>query len=239
MKWRLPLAFLFLAGLFFLALTFASNWEAPWVYRAVFVEGWVTTILLSFSSLLLSLLIGLIAALLCQSRFALLRSLCRLYIESIRGTPLLVQLLFFFYVVASALSMHNRYVIGVITLSLFSGAYIAEILRAGIESTRKTLLESAYAIGLTEKQTYRYVIFPIAFRQILPPLTGQFASIIKDSSLLSILGIRELTYSAQQVSSATFSTLECYLPLAIGYLILTLPISLLSRYLEKRWRHEA
>ena len=150
----------------------------------------------------------------------------------------MVQLLFFFYVVASALGIENRYVVGVAILSLFSGAYIAEIFRSGIESVRKTMLESATAIGLTRWQTYRYVIFPISVRRIMPPLAGQFASIIKDSSLLSILGVSEFTYAAQQVSSASYSTLECYFPLAIGYLVLTYPISLVSKVLEKRSRHE-
>ncbi len=215
------------------------NWDAIWTYRQVFIHGWLTTIWLALASLVLSLVIGLIFSLMRQSKILVLRYLAQIYIEVIRGTPLLVQLLFFFYVVAAGMNIQNRYFVGVLTLSIFSGAYIAEILRSGIESTRKTLLESAYAIGLTKGQTYRFIIFPIAFRQILPPLAGQFSSIIKDSSLLSILGISEFTYAAQQVSSATFSTLECYFPLAIGYLLLTFPVSFFSRYLEKRTKHEA
>ncbi|MBI2742418.1 MAG: amino acid ABC transporter permease [Chlamydiales bacterium] len=215
------------------------HWDAIWAYRQVFLNGWYTTIGLALASLVLSLIIGVVASLMRQSKLLPLRYLSQIYIEIIRGTPLLVQLLFFFYVVAASAHIQNRYLVGVLTLSIFSGAYIAEILRAGIENTRKTLLESAYSIGLTKPQTYRFVIFPIAFRQILPPLAGQFASIIKDSSLLSILGISEFTYAAQQISSATFSTLECYFPLAVGYLILTLPISLFSRYLERRTKHEA
>lgn len=215
------------------------HWDVLVTYRAVFLKGWLTTIFLSLASLVLSLLIGLVTCLLRKSHFSFFRCLAQVYIEIIRGTPLLVQLLFFFYVVASSLHIENRYCVGVITLSLFSGAYIAEIFRSGIDSVRKTMLESATAIGLTQWQTYRHVIFPISIRQILPPLAGQFTSIIKDSSLLSILGISEFTYAAQQVSSASYSTLESYFPLAIGYLILTLPISLTSRYLEKRSRHEA
>ncbi len=215
------------------------HWKVLTAYRSVFLKGWVATIFISFASLILSLLIGLSACLLRKSKISALRCLAQIYIEVIRGTPLLVQLLFFFYVVASALGIENRYLVGVITLSLFSGAYIAEIIRSGIDSVRKTMLESARAIGLGKWQTYRYVIFPISIRQILPPLAGQFASIIKDSSLLSILGISEFTYAAQQVSSATYSTLECYFPLAIGYLVLTFPISFVSRHLEKRNRHEA
>ncbi len=234
------LVFVVLAALFF-ALFFSQTyeWRDVYLYRFVFIKGFGYTVFISLISLVLSLLIGLVASLCRHSSILILRYLAHIYVEVIRGTPLLVQLLFFFYVVSSAIGIQSRLCVGVLTLSLFSGAYIAEVLRAGIESTRKTLLESATAIGLNTYQTYRYVIFPIAFRQILPPLAGQFASIIKDSYLLSILGISEFTYAAQQISSATFSTLECYFPLAVGYFLLTFPISLLSRYLEKRNAHEA
>ena len=119
-----------------------------------------------------------------------------------------------------------------------SGAYISEIIRAGIESVGRSQWESARAIGLTTAQTYRHVVFPQALRQSLPPLAGQFASLVKDSSLLSIIGVEELTQNAQQVASFTFSSLESYLPLALGYLILTLPISLGTRWLEHRHRFE-
>ncbi|MFM8656441.1 MAG: amino acid ABC transporter permease, partial [Chthoniobacterales bacterium] len=146
--------------------------------------------------------------------------------------------LILFYVVANAIGLQDRYAAGVIILAIFSGAYIAEMIRSGIESVGKSQLESARAIGLTRTQTYRYVIFPQALRNILPPLAGQAASIIKDSSLLSILGIEEFTLAAQQVNSATYSTLESYLPLAVGYLVLTLPVSLLARWLEKKFRYE-
>ncbi len=237
---NLALAFTLLGLLFFAVFsTQVYQWDVLTAYRSVFLKGWVTTLAISATSLGLSLLIGLIACFLRRSKILLLRYCAQIYIEIIRGTPLLVQLLFFFYVVAVALNIENRYFVGVMTLSLFSGAYIAEIIRSGIDSVRSTILESGEAIGLSPWQSYRFVIFPISIRQILPPLAGQFASIIKDSSLLSILGISEFTYAAQQVSSASYSTLECYFPLAIGYLILTLPISLISKYLEKKNRHEA
>jgi polar amino acid transport system permease protein len=230
-----------LLSLFFCFVFFTQtyHWDLLSKYWIVFLKGWGTTILIASASLVLSLMIGLIASLLRRSKILILRYFAQIYIELIRGTPLLVQLLFFFYVVASALNIENRYLVGILTLSLFSGAYIAEIFRSGIDNIRNTMIESATAIGLTTWQTYRYVIYPISIRQTLPPLAGQFASIIKDSSLLSILGISEFTYAAQQVSSASFSTLECYFPLAIGYLVLTFPISLFSKILEKKSRHEA
>ncbi len=222
---------------FFFFYSQLYDWNGVWEYRALFIHGWWTTVWLSAVSLLLSSVIGLVTALAKRSRLLFLRYIATIYIEVIRGTPLLVQILFFFYVVANAMGIDNRYIVGIITLSMFSGAYIAEMIRSGIENIGESQLESAKAIGLTRRQTYRFVIFPQAFRQILPPLTGQFASLIKDSSLLSIIGIAELTNSAQQVNSATYSTLESFFPLAVGYLLLTLPISLWSKYLENRYRY--
>ncbi|GAB4166478.1 MAG: amino acid ABC transporter permease [Terrimicrobiaceae bacterium] len=211
-----------------------GKWEAVLVYQTVFLKGWWLTVQLSLISLVASLLVGLLAALARRSEFLPLRGLATGYIEVVRGTPLLVLLLFLFYVVAAKFQWHDRIAVGVLALSLFSAAYIAEIVRSGIESVGASQLESARAIGLTGMQTYRFVIFPQALRHSLPPLAGQFASIIKDSSLLSILGISEFTFAAQQVNSATFSTLESFMPLAVGYLVLTIPVSLLSRQLERR-----
>lgn len=215
-------------------LAYHLRWEAVYQYRALFWQGWLTTIAMSIAALVLSVVIGLLSALGRRSRFLPVRYFAAIYVELVRGTPLLVQILIFFYVVADAFAVNNRYVVGVLTLAVFSGAYISEIIRAGIESVGKSQLESARAIGLTGGQTYRYVIFPQALRQTLPPLAGQFVSLVKDSSLLSIIGISELTLNARSVNSMTYSALESYLPLAAGYLVLTLPISLWTRHLEKR-----
>jgi len=219
-------------------LAYQLRWDSIFQYREMFLRGWLTTVLISIASLLLSILLGLIFALAQRSRFLPLRYFSKIYVEVVRGTPLLVQILIFFYVVADAFSVSNRYLVGILTLSFFSGAYLSEIIRAGIESVGKSQLESAKAIGLTRAQTYRHVIFPQALRQTLPPLAGQFVSLIKDSSLLSIISISEFTWNAQAINSRTFSTLESYIPLAAGYLILTLPISLWTRHLEKRHKYE-
>jgi polar amino acid transport system permease protein len=219
----------------FSQLHYGWNWETIWQYRQKFVQGWLMTVAISAASLLLSLIIGLLAALARRSAFLPVRYSAVLYVEIVRGTPLLVQILILFYVVANAFGMENRYFVGVLALSLFAGAYLAEMIRSGIESIRDSQLESARAIGLTRGQTYRYVIFPQLVRQLVPPLTGQFASIIKDSSLLSIIAVSEFTLNAQEVNAFTYSALESYLPLALGYLLLTLPISLLSRVLERRF----
>lgn len=227
-----------LAALFSFAfnqLNYGWNWSAVWQYRQKFVQGWLVTLAISAAALLMSLLVGLLTALAQRSVWLPLRYLAVFYVEAVRGTPLLVQILILFYVVANAFGIENRYVVGVLTLSLFAGAYLAEMIRAGIENVRGSQLDSALAIGLTKFQTYRYVIYPQVVRQLIPPLTGQFASIIKDSSLLSIIAVSEFTLNAQEVNAFTYSTLESYLPLALGYLLLTLPISLVSRVLERRF----
>jgi len=235
------IALLFVSLLFYFSfhhLAYTLRWDSIYKYRYMFWQGWLMTIFISVAALALSAFIGLLFALSGRSHFLPLRYLSKLYVEVVRGTPLLVQILIFFYVVADAFGVNNRYVVGVLTLSFFSGAYISEIIRAGIESVGKSQLESARAIGLTRAQTYRYVIFPQALRQSLPPLAGQFVSLVKDSSLLSIISISEFTWNAQAVNARTFNTLESYLPLAAGYLLLTLPISLLTRRLEKRHKFD-
>ncbi len=226
-----PLAFLVLRGQPF-------RWSVLFDYRDVFLRGWLTTIALASSAFVLSSCFGIVIALAKRSSIRIFRMFGHLYVETIRGTPLLVQLLFFFYVVANALHAENRYIDGCIILSIFAGAYIAEIIRSGIESIRDSQIQAARSLGFSKPQIYVYVIFPQAFRQVLPPLAGQFASLIKDSSLLSILGIGEFTFSAELVNSVTYSTLESFFPLAVGYLVLTLPISLWSKRLETRYRYE-
>jgi len=228
-----------LAGvLVFSRLQYHWDWGAVWVYREKFLAGWLVTVGLSAGALALSLLFGTLGALARRSPLLPLRQLAALYVEGVRGTPLLVQILILFYVVGEALGIENRYVAGGLILALFSGAYIAEIIRAGIEGVGRSQWESARAIGLTPAQTYRHVVFPQALRQMLPPLAGQFVSLIKDSSLLSVIAVNELTQNAREVNAFTYSTLEAYLPLAAGYLLLTLPLSLWTRKMEERFRYE-
>ena len=141
--------------------------------------------------------------------------------------------------VAGAVGLDNRYAVGVLVLAFFSGAYMAEIFRGGLDAIPAAQLDSARAIGLTPAQSFRLVVLPQAVRIVLPAIAGQLVSLVKDSSLLSVIAISEFTLAAQEVNSFTFSTLESYVPLALGYLLLTLPLSGLSRLLERRFRYEA
>lgn len=228
-----------LIALAFSKVNYAWNWSGVWGYRQKLLQGFGVTIALSAASLTVSTLVGMLAALLLSSKHVLLEAIGRVYVELIRGTPLLVQLLIGFYVVASAIGLENRYVVGVLVLSLFSGAYMSEIFRGGLAAIPQTQRDSARAIGLTPWQSFRLVILPQAVRLVLPAVAGQFVSLIKDSSLLSVIAVSEFTLAAQEVNSFTYSTLESYLPLAAGYLLLTLPLSAVSRMLERRYRYEA
>ncbi|EMK0105463.1 amino acid ABC transporter permease [Campylobacter jejuni] len=201
---------------------------------ATYKEKFLNTLIISFFSLLLSIILGGVFCAFSLSSIVFLRFLSTFYIELVRGTPLLVQVLLIYYIIANNLGLDNRYVAGVIILSCFSAAYLAEIFRAGILSISISQLESARALGLKEMQVFAYVIFPQALKNILAPLSGQFANLIKDSSLLSVIAVNELTQSAQEINSYTFATLEAYVILAITYLVLTLPISIFSRYLERK-----
>ncbi len=215
-------------------VSYSFNWESVYTYKQKFIDGFIITIVISFFALILSFIIGLFFAYAQNSKLIPLRFFARFYIELIRGTPLLVQILIFFYVFANNLGFENRYIVGTIILALFAGAYVSEIIRAAIESVDYEQYETAISLGMTNIQMYIYVIFPQAFKRMLPALTGQFASIIKDSSLLSIISISEFTMNAQEVNAYTYSTLESYIPLAIGYLLLTYPISYYTNYLETK-----
>ena len=216
------------------------NWTVVWDYRVDLFKGWVVTVEITAVALVLSTLGGFLLAL-CQRSFVLpLRYFAKVLVEIVRCTPLLVLIYLLWYGLGGALGIGNdwRYIMGVLTISLFEGAYISEIFRSGIESVGKSQIESARAIGFTRAQTYRYVIIPQAFRQVLPPLVGQLVSLIKDSSLLSVIATAEFTQSAQQASSTNYDNLETYFALALGYLVLTIPISLWSRWLERRFKYE-
>ncbi len=214
------------------------HWEAITPYRANLLSGWLTTLWLSTAALVLSIIIGalLTAGQLSGQRASSL--LCRIYIEGIRGTPLLTQILIGYYLVANAVGWDSRLGVGIVVLSCFSAAYLAEIFRAGIESIPQSQWLSARAIGFSEAQTYRFVVIPQAVRRILPAAAGQFANLIKDSSLLFVISVQEFTMQAREANANTYATFEAYLPLILGYFILTFPISLLSRHLEDRFHYE-
>jgi polar amino acid transport system permease protein len=214
------------------------RWEALAPYWSNLISGWGVTLGIAFAALILSLFVGALLTAGQLSERAFTAGLCRVYVEFIRGTPLLTQILIGYYLIAHALGWDSRWGVGLVILSCFSAAYLAEIFRAGIESIPATQWLSARAIGLSEYQIYRFVVLPQAVRRILPAATGQFANLVKDSSLLFVISVPEFTMQAREVNANTYATFEAYLPLVFGYLLLTLPISLWSRRMEQRFRYE-
>jgi polar amino acid transport system permease protein len=223
-----------------------TDWAKAWEYRESLWRGWKLTLGISLASLAGSVVVGLLFLLGQRSPLPVLRKTCRGFLEFVRDTPLLVHLLFGYFVIFAPLlsrplaaqGFEDKVVIGTLLLSLFGGAYLGEILRGGVESIPKTQWDSARAVGFSPVQVYRHVIFPQALRRVLPAIAGLFVSLIKDSSLLSVIGVSDYFYNTKNFISRSYAGLEGYVPLALGYLVLTLPVAWLSHWLEKRFRHE-
>lgn len=222
----------------FSAVDYQWNWGGVWKYRQQFGYGWLTTMGISLVAMVVSIVFGFLLMLGRNAPWLPVRMTCGSVVEVVRGSPLLVQLLIGHYIIANALHISHPLFTGVILLGCFEGAYLAEIFRGAVESISTSQLEAARAVGFSQVQTYRFVIIPQALRRALPGTTGQLVSLIKDSSLLSVIGIEELVKKVQQMSSASYTGLEGYLPLALAYLVITLPLSHLARRLEGRFAYE-
>lgn len=207
-------------------------------YKTRILEGFLMTLGISMLSLVISLLIGFIVAFMQQSPVLALNYFGKIYVYIMRGTPLIMQIYLFYYIIGTAWGVTNRIVAGVIILSVFEGAYIAEIIRGSLLSVQTSQIEAATAVGFTHKQTLRYVILPQMFATAIPALAGQMASIIKDSSLLSIIAVIELTQTMREISADNFRLFESYLLLGLLYLCMTLPVTWISQKLERRFQYE-
>jgi His/Glu/Gln/Arg/opine family amino acid ABC transporter permease subunit len=219
--------------------TYTWNWEGIWLRRWQLFGGWLRTIWISLVALVLCAGVGIALVAGSRSKLRPLRFFCRAYTEVVRGSPLLVVLLVGYYVIAQAFNVNDRILIGVILLALFAGAYLGEILRGGIESIGRTQFDSARAVGFSSIQVFRYVILPQAIRRVLPAVAGLFIILVKDSSLLSQIAIEEFTKRSESARSATYTGLEAYIPLAIGYLLITIPLAYLATCLERRFSYES
>jgi His/Glu/Gln/Arg/opine family amino acid ABC transporter permease subunit len=203
-------------------------------YWPDFWRGTVATLQYSLLSLLLATSIGLVVALARISRARALQIVSRIYIDVIRGTPALIQI-FFIYFGTPALGLNlSAPVAGVIALGVNSGAYLAEIFRAGIEGVDSGQWEAGRAIGMTDGQIMRRLILPQAAVSVVPPSTGEFTSLVKGTSLLSTVAITELTRVGQQIIGVTFRPIEAYVAVGTIYLVLNAIISQASVVLERR-----
>jgi polar amino acid transport system permease protein len=197
------------------------------------LSGLYITLQITAVSLVIALFVGLLTALLRLSPSLLGRWVARIYLESIRNTPLLVQLFFVYFVLAPVFDI-DRFAAAVIALSLFEGAYASEIFRAGILTIPEGQWEAARSIGLSTAQAYRHVVLPQAIRNVLPPLTGQSVSLIKDSALVSTVAVYDLTMQGQSIIADTYLVFEIWFTVALIYLLVTGTLSLSVSLLEKR-----
>ncbi|WP_028009442.1 amino acid ABC transporter permease [Solimonas flava] len=195
------------------------------------------TLKLSAVALVFAMLLGLVAGLGRVSRNPAAYALATSYVELIRGTPLLVQIFIFYFFFGTVLKL-SAFTAGVAALAVFTGAYIAEIMRAGIEAIPRGQMEAARSLGMSVPQAMRHVVLPQAFKKTLPPLAGQFINLIKDSSLVSVMALTDLTKAGREVVASTFSPFEVWFTVAVMYLLLTGTLSVLVRRLEKRLAHD-
>ncbi|HPS43302.1 MAG TPA: amino acid ABC transporter permease [Treponemataceae bacterium] len=224
--------------------TFLSKY---WTYYLI---GAKNTILLALLAVVIGVLIGMLLAIGRVGKNRALKFLATAYVEFIRGTPLLVQLFIIYYglqaigirfpdsPIASRILGINfaDFMAGVITMGINSGAYVCEIFRAGIQSIDKGQTEAARSLGLSQTRTLVYVVIPQAIRNVLPALGNEFVVVIKESSIVSIIGIADLMYKANTVRGNTFQPFEPLLVAALVYFLLTFPLSKLLARIEKRMR---
>ena len=185
----------------------------------------------------LGLIIGLFLGLAQLSKNPIFRWPAKVYVDVIRGTPLLIQIFIIYFALPNIIGERiDPYIAAVAACSLNSGAYIAEIFRAGIQSISLGQMRAGLSLGMTYPQTMRYIVLPQAVKRIIPPLGNEFIAMLKDSSLVSVIGFEELTRSGQLVIAETYGTREIWTCGAILYLVMTLTISQLVGWLEKRYR---
>ncbi|SKA81166.1 amino acid ABC transporter permease [Desulfobaculum bizertense] len=209
----------------------------------LFLVGLITTLKVSFIAIILGMIAGMATGLMRISDNPMLKWLAITYIELVRGSPLMVQLMIWYYVIGTLLNqlMANwglpnipNLWFGAFGLATFTGAYTAEIVRAGIQSVHRGQMEAARSLGMNYSQAMRKVVMPQAIRRILPALAGQFISLVKDSSLLGVIAVRELTKVTREVVTASLQVYEMWIVCALLYLVLTFILSVAVQYMERK-----
>lgn len=208
-------------------------------FLPLLLKGALVTIELTVLSLLISLVIGLFAALARISHYAVLSRLAGIYISIIRGTPLLVQLMYVYFIFPKFGIELTAFQAALIGLSVYEGAYLAEIYRAGINSVGKGQLEAAYAVGMSYGKAMRRIILPQAIRNVLPPIGNTAILLLKNSSLAGVITVNELMHLGENLAITTFKHVEIFTTVAILYWLMHYPLALLVRSLEKRMSNDS
>lgn len=204
-------------------------------------KGALMSLGIAILSLFIGLILGVLGASAKRSKHLVFRAIGNFYVEVIRGTPMLLQILILFSVVPSIYTAItgevlriNVYLIGIIAMSINSGAYSTELIRSGINGVDKGQWEACETLGLSSWQTMRFVVLPQAFKLIVPPIISEFVTLIKDSSLISTIGAVELLKASQIVGNTYYDYMSAYALAAIFYLIMTISISYIGKKVEKR-----
>ncbi|KRN88544.1 ABC transporter substrate-binding protein/permease [Ligilactobacillus ceti] len=207
-------------------------------YWSYFLKGIEYTLLITAISVVIGFILGTLLALMRLSDNKIAHAISVAYIEFIRGTPLMVQVMFVYFGIGAVVQSLPALVAGIIATSLNSGAYIAEIIRSGIDSIEKGQTEAARSLGLTKNQTYRYVVIPQALKNIWPALGNEFITLIKESSIVSIIGVTDLMYQTQLVQSATYKGVAPLFVTMIIYFIMTFSLSKVLGHFERKMNHD-
>ncbi len=201
------------------------------------LNGLWVTLKISFFAAIITLLVGVLIAFMKISSYQFLVDIASVYTTIIRGTPLLVQIFLFYFIVANIFEL-ERMVAGILSLGIFFGAYMGEILRGAIQSIDKGQMEAASSLGISRYQAMRYIILPQAFKRALPTLIGEMISLIKDSSLVSVISITDLTKVGKEIVANTFSPFETWIVIALVYLTITSILTYFGHKLENNLKNK-
>ena len=201
------------------------------------LEGLIVTLEISGLAAILAFSIGSLLAFMRISSYQFLKDIATVYIAIIRGTPLLVQIFIFYFIIATIFEL-ERFLAGAISLGLFFGAYIAEVLRGAIQSIDKGQYEAAKSLGMNYTQTMIYIIMPQALKRALPTLVGEMIALVKDSSLVSVISITDLTKVGREIVANTFSPFETWLIIAAVYFAITFLLSVLGHKIEMKMKKQ-
>ncbi|MEJ4558657.1 amino acid ABC transporter permease [Enterococcus faecium] len=204
-------------------------------YGPIFVDGFKITLFSSVLALVFSLIIGTLMAIFQLSKNKVVSALAKAYVEFFRNIPLLIIVMFFYVVVPIYWFNLDGFQAGTIGLTIYTSAFIAETVRSGIQTVPKDQTEAGLSSGFTYSEIMRYIVLPQAFKIVIPPLGNQFINLVKNSSILAIVAGLDLMYQGDLIASETFNTFDTYIIVGLFYLVITLPLSYLMVYLEKKW----
>ena len=208
-----------------------------WKYM---VDGLAVTLEITFFAVIIGIILGFVVAIIRSTydktgKLKILNFICNVYLTVIRGTPVVVQLMIIYFIIFGSSRDISKVLVGITAFGINSGAYVAEIVRSGIMSVDNGQFEAGRSLGFSYIQTMRYIILPQAFKNVLPALGNEFIAMLKDSSLVSVIGFEELTRRGQLIIARTYASFEIWMAVAIIYLIMTFAVARFTGYLERRF----